>query len=124
MISGDIKWSTAYNTSDESRGFLDKDGEIIVIDSQGDEITLIFNAFSYEFGEEQKTQLKSLVRGQDYWLASRCNACSDERADYRVLYSNCDEMDKFIGNALLCDWWNASCPGEKGVRAIVLIPSE
>ena len=118
--TGDNTWSEPYNTTySSSQTFLDDNGNIVIIDSTGDEITRIQNdyTYNYELTNEQKSEIGILALGY-YWLASPCINCGSGGATYRVHsmeYGMISRNDMFNSNT------GVGSKG-KGVCAIIVVP--
>ena len=71
MKTGTEPWSEPYKTEYSSQIFVNDDGETVIIDSEGDEITVTNTYYSYYLTDEQKVKIGSLA-SEHYWLASPC----------------------------------------------------
>ena len=80
---GGTTWSTPGTTGYASQTFVNANGEKIVVDSAGDEITLTYDGFTYTLTADQKTAIGSLATGT-YWLSSPCVYCSSGYARFYV----------------------------------------
>ena len=80
---GGATWSSPYTTPYTSETFVNSNGEKIVVDSEGDEITLTCNYIRYDLTADQKTAIGSLATGT-YWLSSPCIRCEKTDPNFRI----------------------------------------
>ena len=80
---GGTTWSSPYTTPYTSETFVNTNGEKIVVDSEGDEITLTCNYIRYDLTADQKTAIGSLATGT-YWLSSPCIRCEKTDPNFRI----------------------------------------
>ena len=113
---GGTTWPTPYNTSFASQTFVNANGEKIVVDSEGDEVTLTYDLISYTLTADQKTAIGSLTK-VPYWLSSPCVHCFSGDALFYVRRMDSGGLDASYlfdsdgrGYATVC-----------GVRAVVSI---
>ena len=112
----DGSWYDPYNTGYSSLTFVDDNGNTVVVDSTGDEVTLTNTYIYYNLTEDQKSQLGTLASGY-YWLASPCVNCYSGNASFNVrcMYDGCvysDDLFYSYGNAYR---------SSRGVRAVVSV---
>ena len=80
---GGTTWSPLFTTSCTSETFVNANGEKIVVDSEGDEVTLTYDSIAYALTADQKTAIGSLATGL-YWLSTPCVSCNEMYAGFRV----------------------------------------
>jgi len=99
--------------------FVNDAGDIVVIDSEGDEAIVTDSYYYSKLTEDQKTKLGTLASG-DYWIISPCVDCDDSGAYFMVHYmSNGDITIKYLVTSYVA---GQNSSEEKSVRAVVLVP--
>ena len=83
--TGSNSWSETSNTRDSSQTFVNDNGETIVVDSAGEEVTLTNSYIYYELTDDQKKEIGNLANGY-YCLASPYVECRSHYAYFRVRY--------------------------------------
>ena len=109
--TGDNTWSEPYNTSCSSQTFVNDNGETVIVDSAGDEVTLTHSYYSYELTDEQKEEIGILASGY-YFLSLPCVECYDYEVTYRVqcinrgkiegisIFESDDDEEDYYGGAV------------------------
>ena len=72
IIENEILWFGVTTSSYASQVFVDKDGKIVLVDSENDEVTLNHTHYinKNDFTDEQKTKYANSLAKGEYWLAS------------------------------------------------------
>ena len=78
-----ITWSTGRDVGETSQTFINSEGETIIVDSEGDQVTLTYTYIEYSLTNEQKNKIGNLVTGS-YWLASPYVYCGSSCAGFHV----------------------------------------
>ncbi len=84
---GGTTWSSPSTTSYTNETFVNANGEKIVVDSEGDEITLTYDYISYTLTADQKTAIGSLATGS-YWSSAPSVYCTSSYACFSVRTMN------------------------------------
>ena len=114
---GGTTWSSPFTTSYTSETFVNTNGEKIVVDSEGDEVTLTNNNIDYALTADQKTAIGSLATGY-YWLASPCAGTNISKGIYfyvRIMASG------RLYYGILFNSFDSGFDFSDGVRAVVSI---
>ena len=85
--TGENTWSEPYNTgtSSLSQIFLNDNGDEVVVDSEGDEVTVTNTYYNHNLTDDQKSKIKEFVQGS-YWLASPYRDCNRYNTKYGLHY--------------------------------------
>ena len=123
---GTITWSTETNTNYSSQTFIDNNGETVVVDSAGDEVTLTDSEYRYRLTDEQAEKL-DIINHNYYWIATTCVECWQSSVTFSVYYSiwgSAAQSFYLDGDGISYSYssiyWTEY--GGSGVRAIVEIP--
>ena len=119
-LPGSEEWSTVTTSSYTSEVFVDKEGKVVLVDSEDDEVTLDCNYYSaYTFTDEQKIKYNNSLANGSYWLASPCAYCitSLGSVDFRVRRVR----DGIISNGDLFSSGGYAGSCADSVRAVVYI---
>ena len=115
LESGETTWSVPENTGYSSQTFVNDKGEIVIIDSEGDEVQLTSDSYSDMPDEELVNKLIS-SDNNPYWLSSNCKVLDPSCAGYSM---RC--FDGMINIAVLFYSYGEPNSGEYCVRAVVSI---
>ena len=117
--TGDSTWSEPYNTNYSSQTFVNDNGETVVVDSDGDEVTLTCSYYNYQLTDEQKAKTGVLAT-RYYYFATPCVLCSQDGASFRVRYMDDGKINYYTN--LFSSSTQGVGSGTTGVRAVVVVP--
>ena len=115
---GSNTWSTVSLSSHASEIFVDKDGKIVLVDSENNEVTLDYTRYiKYDFSDNQKNKFENSLGQGKYWLASPCTWCQEINAYFLISHVS----DSCINNSYVFGSIGDRYSSERGVRAVVYL---
>ena len=120
--TGENTWSEPYNTGYSSQIFVNDNGEEVLVDSAGDEVTLTNNYYFYTLSDEQKKDLKDLNLRQTFFYADSIKLCSSSGVTYFTTLSDSSAGEALGGGNHIFKSTDMAHSETWGVRAVILVP--